>query len=160
MEHNPFELSAAQVSNSPDDFWKGFLGQKVTKLANLLEKTGDVFEPSVQEELEKALNDVPENRQEFVSKNELLLRALEWYAKEGNGFANEKLEQEYVGIVANELLGRFREYDFDAVSTPLQEEIDMIVKEKGIPLRSDSVESIRNLFWERFSALKTEEYGE
>jgi hypothetical protein len=156
MEHGPFELSKAQASNSPDDFWKGFLGQKVTKLALILEEKGDVADTAIEQELEKAIADVPKNRQEFVSKNELLLRALERYAKEKNGFVNEKLEKGYIDIVTEEFLCRLREYDFDTVSAPLQEEIDKIVKEKEVPLREEAVKNLRDAFWERFSALKYE----
>ncbi len=156
MERNPFELSKAQAFNSPDDFWKGFLGQKVAKLALLLEARGDVADMSIEQELEKAIADVPKNRQEFISKNELLLRALEWYSKERSGFPNEKLEKGYVNIATEELLRRLREYDFDTVSGPLQEEIDKIVKEKGVPLSADAVKNLRDAFWERFAAYKYE----
>lgn len=156
MEHSPFKLSEAQISNSPDDFWKGFLGQKVTNLALLLEEKGNVDDAAIKEELEKAIADVPKNRQEFVSKNELLLRALEWYVKEKNGFANKKLEKGYVGIVTEELLRRLQEYDFNTVSVPLQEEIDKIIKGKMVPLSADAVKNLRDAFWKRFGALHQE----
>ncbi len=158
MEHGPLELSLQQKSNSPDKFWEGFLGQKVTQLALILKERGSITDPDVVKALDDALSDVPKNRKEFVSKDELLLRALELYAKENNGFANEKLEKGYVDTMAAALLSRLREYDFDTVGVPLQEGIDILLKDKEIHLRASAVDALRDTFWERFSALKAEEY--
>lgn len=158
MEHGPLELSLQQKSNSPDKFWEGFLGQKVTQVARLLKECGNPNDPSVAKALEDALSAVPKSRQEFISKEELLLRSLELYATENHGFVSEKLEKGYIDAVAASLLRRFQEYDFDAVSEPLQEAIDAIVKDKGIILRDSAIDRLRGTFWKNFSARKTEEY--
>jgi hypothetical protein len=158
MEHGPLDLSPQQKSNSPDKFWEGFLGQKVTRVAGLLKDRGNITDPSVARALEESVSEVPKNRQEFVSKDEILLRALELYAQENNGFVNEKLEKGYTDTMAASLSNRLQSSDFDTAGELFQEEIDMILKDKRIPLQDSGVLALRDKFWEKFSALKAEEY--
>lgn len=160
MEHkNPFELTPEQNQTNPNKYWEGFLGQKVTLIAGLLKEHGNITDPSVAKALAEALAEVPKNRQGVISKDELLIRSLEFYAKEGNGFVSEKLEKEYVNVMAEFLLARLGGYDYDTVNAPLQEEINVLLKEKGIPLRENSVLALRDKFWAHFAALKMEEYA-
>jgi hypothetical protein len=109
-------LTAEQKSNNPGEnggFWSGFLKQSTNQLVEFLNKGGDIYErenmkkireeekedlklkKSVTDYIKKLLDDVPKGLKNFISEEEMLLRALSRY-KEQYGFADgSEMEIEY-----------------------------------------------------------------
>lgn len=109
-------LTVEQKSNNPGEnggFWPGFLKQSTNQLVEFLNKGGDIYErentkkvreeekddlklkKSVTDYIKKLLDDVPRGLKNFISEEEMLLRALSRY-KEQYGFADgSEMEIEY-----------------------------------------------------------------
>ena len=159
MEHfEPFTPTEEQAKNNPNKYWEGFLGQKVKLIAEKLKQTGNVGDPDVAKILDDVLEDVPKNKADFISKDEMLIRGLELYARENGGFANEKLKKAYVEKLAPFLAGKLSAYEFDTIDQELQKEIAKLQK-TGI-LGAEDLQKFRENFGGYFSDLKMKEYEE
>ncbi|MBI2121004.1 MAG: hypothetical protein HYT94_05270 [Parcubacteria group bacterium] len=154
---SPFHLTPEQQQDG-HQYWEKFFAQKVMQVANALKEHGWLADPSVQKALNDALAEVRKTRQTLVSKEELSVRAIEFFVRENNGVISQKLEKEYVEALLPLLVQRLRQLDYDTVNEPLQAEIDTLIKDKGIVLSTEGVGILRDKFWERFNAIKTKEY--
>lgn len=159
MEHfNPLALTEEQAKNNPNKYWDGFLGQKVKLLCEVLKKIGNVSDVSVTKALDEAIAEVPKNKADFISKEEILIRALELYAKENDGFAEEKLKRAYIENLAPFLAHKLHACEFDTVDQELQKEIEAI--QKADVLAPSDLSELREKFGIHFSDIKMKEYEE
>jgi hypothetical protein len=159
MEHfGPFALTEDQAKNNPNKYWDGFLKQKVKFLLEKLKEAGNTTDGLFDGEVDKVMQEVPKNKADFISKDEMTLRVLELYAKENDGFADEKLKKAYLEKLAPFLANKLRACEFEDVDQELQKEIAVL--QKTNVLGKDDLQKLRENFGTYFSDLKMEEYSE
>lgn len=159
MEHfDPFTPTEEQAKNNPNKYWDGFLKQKVKLLLEKLKEAGNITDGQFEKELSQVVEEVPENKADFISKDEMALRVLELYAKENDGFADEKLKKAYLEKLAPFLANKLRTCEFEDVDQELQKEI--VVLQKADMLGKEDLQKLRENFGTHFSDLKMKEYAE
>ncbi|MCK9352024.1 MAG: hypothetical protein WCT49_03685 [Candidatus Paceibacterota bacterium] len=159
MEHfEPFAPTEEQSNNNPNKYWDGFLKQKVKLLLEKLKEAGNITDGQFEKEVDVVMEEVPKNKADFVSKEELAIRVLELYAKENDGFADEKIKKAYVEKLASYLASKLQSFEFEDVDQELQKEIIVIQKEDV--LNKDDMDELRDLFGAQFSELKMKQYAE
>ncbi len=155
---NPLTPTEEQAKNNPNKYWEGFLGQKITLLAEILRKGGSLNDGQFVKELNQAISEIPKNKADFISKDEIIMRTLEFCAKEDTGFSDEKLKKTYIEKLSWSLAEKLHRFDYGEVDQELQKEIEAIQK-MGI-LNVNDIQEIRDSFGRHFSDIKMKEYAD